>query len=120
MATNKNEAKYATCNTPKKFWAVWREEDLTWLDNQLEKHIKDRIPTVQDKNIVSLLSPDRLLELTKQFTVYDKDVKKVCRYQQYFAVKEIMNTIREIDEKGKRQGGAIWHTQGSGKSITLW
>lgn len=119
MAINKNEAKYATCNTPKKFWAVWREENTSWLENEIQKHIKDRMPTVQDKNIIALLSPHRLLELAKQFIVYDKDVKKVCRYQQYFAVKEIMNTIKEIDSNGKRQGGAIWHTQGSGKSITM-
>ncbi|MEC5269809.1 HsdR family type I site-specific deoxyribonuclease, partial [Heyndrickxia coagulans] len=58
-------------------------------------------------------------ELTQFFTLFDKDVKKVARYQQYFAIKEIIKTIEERDENGNRQSGVIWHTQGSGKSLTM-
>lgn len=119
MATNKNETKYATCGTPKKHWAVWKEEKKEWLDSWLEKVVPDRLPTRQDENIVSLFNPKRLLELTRFFILFDKDQKKVARYQQYFAVKEIIKTIEEKDEHGNRQSGVIWHTQGSGKSLTM-
>ena len=119
MSTNKNETKYATCNTPKKFWSVWKEEKEEWLQNWLDKTVEGRLPTMQDKNIISLFHPERLLELTQFFTLFDKDVKKVARYQQYFAIKEIIKTIEERDENGNRQSGVIWHTQGSGKSLTM-
>jgi type I restriction enzyme, R subunit len=119
MSTNKNETKYATCNTPKKFWSVWKEEKEDWLEDCLNKSVSDRLPTMQDKNIISLFHPGRLLELTRFFTLFDKDVKKVTRYQQYFAIKEIIKTIKEKDENCNRQSGVIWHTQGSGKSLTM-
>ncbi|SKA83039.1 type I restriction enzyme, R subunit [Caloramator quimbayensis] len=119
MATNKNDTKYATCGTPKKFWTVWTEQDEVWLQSRLSKVITDRLPTYQDKNIVALFSPDRLLEIIKYFIIFDKDVKKICRYQQYFAIKEIIKTINEVNEEGHRQGGVVWHTQGSGKSLTM-
>jgi type I restriction enzyme R subunit len=119
MATNKNETKYATCATPKKFWAVWKEQDETWLKGQLKQLVSDRLPTKQDENIISLFHPERVLELTRFFMLYDKDVKKIARYQQYFAIKEIVKTIGQTDSKGNRQSGVIWHTQGSGKSLTM-
>ncbi|MFI8714527.1 type I restriction endonuclease subunit R [Brevibacillus brevis] len=119
MSTNKNETKYATCNTPKKFWSVWKEEKEEWLQALLNETVEGRLPTMQDKNIISLFHPERLLELTHFFTLFDKDVKKVTRYQQYFAIKEIIKTIQEYDENGNRQSGVIWHTQGSGKSLTM-
>jgi type I restriction enzyme R subunit len=119
MATNKNETLYATCNTPKKFWAVWQEEKEEWLKSWLEKTVGGRLATVQDKNIISLFHPERLLEITQYFTLFDSDIKKVARYQQYFAIKEIIKTIEERDENGNRQSGVIWHTQGSGKSLTM-
>lgn len=119
MATNKNETKYATCNTPRRFWAVWKEEYEDWLQKNLIKAVEDRLPTNQDKNIISLFHPERILEITKYFVLYDKNVKKVARYQQYFAVKEIAKVIEERDENGNRKSGVIWHTQGSGKSLTM-
>ena len=119
MATNKNETKYATCSTPKKFWSVWKEEDKRWLDEEVSKVVYERIATNQDKNIVSLFHPNRVIELIEYFILFDKDVKKICRYQQYFAIKEIMKTIEERDENGNRQSGVVWHTQGSGKSLTM-
>ncbi|MBH8608029.1 HsdR family type I site-specific deoxyribonuclease [Thermoactinomyces sp. CICC 10521] len=119
MATNKNESKYATCGTPAMFWSVWKEEHTTWLEEQLNHAVQDRVPTNQDRTIISLFHPQRLLELTRFFTLYDKDVKKIARYQQYFAIKEIMKTVSQSDENGNREGGVIWHTQGSGKSLTM-
>ena len=119
MATNKNNVKYATTNTPKNFWNVWKEQDEEFLEKSRLKYIPDRFPTVQDKNIISLFTKERLLELTKYFILFDANVKKICRYQQYFAIKEIIKTINQNDGNGNRQGGVIWHTQGSGKSLTM-
>ena len=119
MATNKNSVKYATTGTGKKYWSIWKEEDLDYLETAKAKYVEDRVATVQDENIISLLSIDRLKELTKYFVIYDANVKKICRYQQYFAIKEIIKTINTNDVEGNRQSGVIWHTQGSGKSLTM-
>lgn len=119
VATNKNAVKYATAGTPKKFWSVWKEQDADWLQTRLGALVPDRMPTEQDRNIVSLFSRERVYELIRYFILFDANVKKVCRYQQFFAVREIMKTISESDEKGNRQSGVIWHTQGSGKSLTM-
>lgn len=119
VATNKNAVKYATVGTPKKFWSVWKEQDADWLQARLSALVPDRMPTEQDRNIVSLFSPERVFELIRYFILFDANVKKVCRYQQFFAVREIMKTIAESDEHGNRRSGVIWHTQGSGKSLTM-
>lgn len=75
-------------------------------------------PTVQDEYLYGLCRPERLLELAFDFVIFDDGVKKIARYQQYFAIKKTMARIR-IVEGGKRRGGVIWHTQGSGKSLTM-
>ena len=119
VATNKNAVKYATAGTAKKFWNVWREEDTEWCDGLLAQHITDRSITQQDRDIVSLLTPQRLMELTKYFIVFDANIKKICRHQQFFAIRNIIKTVNTDDENGNRQSGVIWHTQGSGKSLTM-
>lgn len=119
MATNKNTVKYATAGTPKKFWSVWKEQDTAFLDSGLAQFVADRVPTEQDRNIISLFRQERLTELTRYFVLFDANVKKICRYQQYFAIREIMKTVAQQDSRGNRQGGVIWHTQGSGKSLTM-
>lgn len=119
MATNKNAVKYATTGTPKKFWNVWKEEDEAFAQNALKNLVTDRLPTEQDRNIISLLSRERVMELVRYFLLFDANVKKIARYHQYFAIKEIIKTIKEKDSKGNRQSGVIWHTQGSGKSLTM-
>lgn len=123
MATNKNETQYATTGTPKKFWSLWKEDkesiEYKWFEETLAETVTCRIPTVQDKNIISLFHPKRVMEIIRFFTLYDKNVKKIARYQQYFAIKEIIRTIQETDRNGNRQSGVIWHTQGSGKSLTM-
>lgn len=119
VATNKNAVKYATAGTPKKFWSVWKEQDAEWLQTRLKALVPDRMSTEQDRNIVSLFSRERVFELIRYFILFDANVKKVCRYQQFFAVREIMKTIAESDEHGNRRSGVIWHTQGSGKSLTM-
>lgn len=147
LALSKNEAKYATTGTPAKFWSVWKEEagieePLSELVNKpLPDDSKDRLfterfryvrryfdaiedgggreVTEQDRAIYSLCRPDRLLELAFRYIVFDAGDKKVARYQQYFCVKKSLDRITTFDPDGVRQGGVIWHTQGSGKSLTM-
>jgi type I restriction enzyme R subunit len=123
MSSNKNEAQYATVGTPMKFWQTWKEEtdsdDYDWYKSELEKAVVGRISTIQDQNIVSLFHPERVLDLIRYFTLFDKNDKKIARYQQFFAVKEIIRTIQKTNNEGNRQSGVIWHTQGSGKSLTM-
>ena len=119
LATNKNAVKYATAGTPKKFWNVWKEENDEFMNAMLAKHVAERAPTEQDRNLISLFSLNRIMELIRYFVLFDANVKKICRYQQYFAIKEIIKTIRQKDDKGNRQSGVVWHTQGSGKSLTM-
>lgn len=76
------------------------------------------LPTVQDEYLYGLCSPERLMEIVFSFVLFDDGTKKVARYQQYFAIKKSMHRILPIDG-GKRKGGVIWHTQGSGKSLTM-
>lgn len=76
------------------------------------------LPTAQDEYLYGLCRPDRLLDLVFGFTLYDNGVKKVARYQQYFAIKKSIHRINETID-GRRKGGVIWHTQGSGKSLTM-
>lgn len=75
-------------------------------------------PTEQDKLLHGITTPKRLLDLIKNFIVYDAGIKKVARYQQYFAVNKAMAHITDY-QGGARKGGVIWHTQGSGKSLTM-
>lgn len=119
LATNNNEVKYATAGTPKKFWTVWKEQDEEFIKAETERLLPNKTVTEQDRNVISLFSISRITELIRFFIIFDFNIKKICRYQQYFAVKEIMETIAQNDEHGNRQSGVIWHTQGSGKSLTM-
>ena len=79
----------------------------------------DRLPTEQDRALVSLLAPERLLEIAYQFIVFDGGVKKIARYQQYYAVKAVLDRVANLNAQGERTGGVIWHTTGSGKSLSM-
>lgn len=76
------------------------------------------LPTVQDEYLYGLCRPERIIDFVFNFTLFDNGEKKVARYQQFFAIKKSMQRIKNI-EQGKRSGGVIWHTQGSGKSLTM-
>lgn len=116
LAGNNFNPKYATANTPAKFYAVWEEEQI---DEQLNVFVNERTISKLDQTIFSLFNKARVLELLYSFIIFDKRVKKVARYQQYFAIKEILHKIADITTDGSRAGGLIWHTQGSGKSLTM-
>lgn len=75
--------------------------------------------TKQDELLYSLCRPERIIDFVRNFTLFDDGVKKVARYQQYFAVNETVKRVTHFDNTGKRRGGVIWHTQGSGKSLTM-
>ena len=76
------------------------------------------LPTLQDEYIYGLLRPSRISDIVFSFILFDYGAKKIARYQQYFAIKKSMKRILQIDG-GMRKGGVIWHTQGSGKSLTM-
>jgi type I restriction enzyme R subunit len=139
---------YATAGTAAKFWSVWKEPGLeegktgSTEYKKLEALVSDsikyevnpndfsissetssgenlRLVTEQDKALYSLCRPERLLELAWKFTLFDGGIKKIARYQQYFVVKSTLNRIKQFNSDGSRKGGVIWHTQGSGKSLTM-
>jgi type I restriction enzyme, R subunit len=144
-----NDARYATTTTPAKFWSLWQEEmpvdevvseliNRPLSDDNKQKlyhhesrsygykmqHYFDtlveggRLPTAQDKTLYAMLQPERLLELSYQYIVFDNGVKKIARYQQYFAIKATIDRVaHRVGES--RNGGVIWHTTGSGKSLTM-
>jgi type I restriction enzyme R subunit len=93
--------RYGTIGTPAKYYLTWKENEEENTTNKLEKYIG------------KLCQKDRLLEIIKDFIVFDGGVKKLPRPHQYFAVKEAQKFI------ARKEGGIIWHTQGSGKSITM-
>lgn len=148
LSINGNEGRYSTCGTPAKFWAAWREEDISDAEMYAikNKQIKDEqlaslfshrpakdldwyqsliaagelAVTGQDQLLISLLSPARLLEMTRYFTLFDKKAGKiVARYQQVFGIKRLIERINTRSVTGGREGGVIWHTTGSGKSFTM-
>lgn len=124
LSVQPNEVKYAVTGTEAKFWSFWKEK----VDGNVEKIIKkkvndveaeDRLPTSQDCSLYSLCKPERLMEFVYKYIVFDGPIKKIARYQQYFAVQESLRRVRQYERDSKRRGGVIWHTQGSGKSLTM-
>ena len=78
-----------------------------------------RVPTEQDKLLYALMNPKRLLSLASRYTVFEGGERRVGRYQQVFAVEDVLKGVQAMDAQGRRKGGLIWHTQGSGKSLTM-
>ena len=119
------QAKYATTDTKEEFWSTWKEENPLIIENgqlTIDKEILNlglsRL-SVQDEYLINLCRPERLLELAKDYIIFESGMfKKIARYQQYFTIKKIIRRIQNI-EHGRRRGGVIWHTQGSGKSLTM-
>ena len=141
LSVNKNDARYATSGTPRKFWNRWRENEIKdaeisrLIKRKLSKSVHEgifsdefaahesfmdiaeegRLVTEQDRVITGLCRPDRLLMLMKQFILFDGGIKKIARFQQVEAVNRVLDRIHNM----KNPGGVIWHTQGSGKSLTM-
>lgn len=124
LAVHPNEVKYGATGTPAKFWSVWKEDVEKPIAKLLKKKInntkpEDRLVTEQDKGVYSLCDPLRLLDIIYKYIVFDGPDKKICRYQQYFAVQETIERVKHRNKEGNRQGGVVWHTTGSGKSLTM-
>ncbi|MCC5791343.1 MAG: type I restriction endonuclease subunit R [Legionellaceae bacterium] len=148
LSINGGDGRYGTCGTSAPFWAVWREEDysdnemltlknkklsteqisalfnhrskkiLSWYQNLINSG--QLAVTQQDKLMMGLLTPIRLLEMVRYFTIFDKKKGKIiARYQQVFGIKRLIERINNKRPDGGREGGVIWHTTGSGKSFTM-
>jgi len=76
------------------------------------------LPTVQDKYLYCICRHERLLDFIFNFIVFETGIKKIARYPQFFGLKKAMERVKTFNG-GKRNGGVIWHTQGSGKSLTM-
>ena len=104
MAGSDSEGlRYGAIETPEKYYLQWVEDagDFAGEPNLLDRHLSQ------------ICAKARFLELIHDFVVFDAGVKKLCRQNQYFGVKAAQDFIR------RREGGIIWHTQGSGKSLTI-
>ena len=118
IAANGSGARYGTTGTAFKFYSVWKEQDEAKAKESLKSLINGREISALDMTLFALLSKDRLLRLVRHYIVFDQKMKKVCRYQQFFAIEETLKRVSMIKD-GVRAGGLIWHTQGSGKSLTM-
>ncbi|MFM9967440.1 MAG: type I restriction endonuclease subunit R [Burkholderiales bacterium] len=147
LSISQIDGRYGTTHTAAKFWARWREEEFdeehfTALKNRrLPAAVRDALfagkpeklrayfdtlwsqpmlPTDQDRLLIGLLTPTRLLELLRTFVLFDRKVGKiVARYQQFFGIRALIKRIGQFRPDGGREGGVIWHTTGSGKSFTM-
>jgi type I restriction enzyme R subunit len=100
MAGNDTEGiRYGVIETPEKYYLKWKEDSD--IENPLDKHI------------IQLCQKERFIELLHDFIVYDRGIKKICRQNQYFAVKASQQSLQ------RREGGILWHAQGSGKSLIM-
>lgn len=103
MAGNDTQGlRYGTIQTGEKYYLTWKEENA---DSAAENLL--------DRHLFQLCNKARFLELIHDYIVFDSGVKKLCRHNQYFGIREAQRYLR------RREGGIIWHTQGSGKSLTM-
>ena len=121
-ARSSSTATRRTVGTRERFFLEWKEPYPLTV-KQLGKKL-GRTPTPQDILLYGLLEPRNLLDIVRNFVVFEVDggrtVRKVTRYKQFIAVNEAMRRIRTA-RKPSARGGIVWHTQGSGKSLTmLW
>jgi type I restriction enzyme R subunit len=115
MAGNDTEGmKYGTIETKEKYYLAWKE-DIKATDSltQQVRHLVEQQEYLMDKQIVGMCHKQRFLELIHDFVVFDRGIKKLCRPNQYFGVRAAQDRVK------RREGGIIWHAQGSGKSLTM-
>jgi type I restriction enzyme R subunit len=120
LAGNDTEGlRYGTIETPEKYFLTWKEERPGWKpgDPPTTRYLaaEDYRPshTLLDRALLQFCNKRRFLQLIHDFIVFDAGTKKLCRHNQYFGVRAAQEHIR------RREGGILWHTQGSGKSLTM-
>jgi type I restriction enzyme, R subunit len=145
VAANAGDPKYGTVGTPRKLWSVWKEREdpadfAASIVNRPLDHIEGkrvaldfaphmrrhwglmengRCATPLDEMLVSLCRPERFMRLVRRYMLFDGSRKKVARYQQVAVTETLLRQIEERDANGRRKGGIVWQTQGSGKSLTM-
>jgi len=150
LSISQTEGRYGTTHTGAKFWAKWREEEFDDAHMQAVKNAPLKLEvsaalfegkpaslanyfdtlwsapmqaSEQDRLLVSLLTPARLLEFLRGYVLFDRKVGKiVARYQQFFGIRALLSRIslkKPESQGGGREGGVVWHTTGSGKSFTM-
>ena len=146
LAMKGNEALYAAVGSGRKFWLKWREhhddaiigglinrplsadqlKSLFTGDFASARKTYDQLRsagvvavTEQDRILHSLCRKERILELARTFSLFDDGKRKIARHQQFFGVKAVIEQMKQRDSEGRRKGGVVWHTQGSGKSLTM-
>jgi len=100
MAGSDSEGlRYGVIDTPEKYYLTWKEN--TPIEQPLDSHL------------YAMCQKERLLEIIHDFIVFDNGIKKICRHNQYFGAKKTQESLN------KEEGGILWHTQGSGKSLLM-
>lgn len=121
MAGNESEGlRYGTLLTPEKHYLEWKKDGFVEFENERSETdiiIEEKCENIAGKlysQIYAMFYKKRFLDLIHNFVVFDKGIKKVCRYNQYYAIKRAQNRLVQ-----RKDGGIIWHTQGSGKTLTM-
>ncbi len=106
--------KHGVVNTSEKYYLSWKEDKdaADEVSNSIRSKI-DKYPIKLDKNLISLCTKERLIEILYHFMIFDSGTKKTCRPNQFFGNLAARSFVK------KHAGGVIWHTQGSGKSLTM-
>ena len=119
-AANDSEGlRYGTFKTPEKFYLEWKEDnfkdqlqDKDDLDKEIESKCSKQL-NLLEQQCYRIFQKDRLLDIIHNFIIFDNGIKKICRYNQFYAIKRCQKRL------ARNQGGIVWHTQGSGKSLTM-
>ncbi|QGA58126.1 type I restriction endonuclease subunit R [Brucella sp. 2280] len=145
LSANSHDPRYGTVGTPRKLWSVWKEREdpadfavqvvnrpLDTVEGKrvaldfapyMKRHnglMEDhRFVTPLDETLVGLFRPERFMRIVRRYMLFDGPHKKVARYQQVATIETLLKRIEERDANGRRRGGVVWHTQGSGKSLTM-
>ena len=145
LSANSHDPRYGTVGTPRKLWSVWKEREdpadfaaqivnrpLDTVEGKrvaldfapyMKRHyglMEDhRFVTPLDETLVGLCRPERFMRLVRRYMLFDGPHKKVARYQQVATIETLLKRTEEREPNGKRRGGVVWHTQGSGKSLTM-
>ena len=121
VAGNESEGMlYGTLLTPEKYYLEWKEDGFKEFTDECDETdllIAEKCKDIEGKlfkEFFCLFYKKRFLDLIHNFVIFDKGIKKVCRYNQYYAIKRAQKRLTD-----KKRGGIIWHTQGSGKSLSM-